>query len=117
MRRALIAAAGGVLLLAGCSSSGGGGASSSPAGPPTSGPAADRVFLAVVRPDFPDTVTDGELVTLAHNMCGDFDRHVEWVKEVALMIHQGGVPAKVAGGFIAAAVETYCPRNASALPH
>lgn len=107
-----------VVALAGCSSSGGSGGSTAGGLPahPTSGPKADRVFLSVERGQFPSSIDDKTLIGLAHNLCHDFDHKVDWVTEVAALIHTGGMPAKTAGGFIAASVATYCPKHVAVLP-
>lgn len=96
--------------------------SSSQRGNYTPSPTEEQAFY-LTAPDVAPTLTsnhdDAALTTIATTTCDVFDEYngdvKAWVIAVKAFTDEG-VPAGEAGGFIAIAVQTYCPQYVGVLP-
>lgn len=111
MIKLIVAAAITPLLLAACSSSG-----SDTKTPSLDPSAARQVYLETVRPLFPASNSDTDLINLAKAFCAALSSGISYASLVANETGPGVLSPDTVGKAIASAVVTYCPQNLSLLP-
>lgn len=93
--------------IVGCGSSGGGSAS------PTPTPARTASYLSAVRPLYPDTNTDGDLVRTGKTVCAALDAGASYDDALAALSVLPEGKAKIQA---TAAVRYLCPKHIDELP-